>query len=109
MTDPEEQPDCFACPGWGIFNAGPSGLGGDIERCDNCAQLPDDNAAVAKARTAGLILDGWVVEGRTDANALDAITEAMSGTEWNADTLDLVANLVRCTGRIITEPGENHG
>ena len=41
----------------------------------------------------------------TDGNgrALDAIAAVMSGQEWDADTMDAVANLVRSTGRVVAD------
>lgn len=39
----------------------------------------------------------------TDAQALDAITAALSGKEWSPDTLDAVATIVRETGRTIED------
>lgn len=39
----------------------------------------------------------------TDAVALDAITDAMSGQSWDADTLELIAERVRSTGRVIAD------
>lgn len=40
-----------------------------------------------------------------DATALDRIAHAM-GAEWNGDTADLVALLVRATGREIADSDE---
>lgn len=42
----------------------------------------------------------------TDKKALDTISEFMSGEEWDADTCDTVAKLVRLTGRDVDEPWE---
>lgn len=39
-----------------------------------------------------------------DSKALDAIAELMSGTEWDADTLDAIASVVTLTGREIKDP-----
>lgn len=36
-----------------------------------------------------------------DGKALDFIEQVMSGTEWSADTLDVIANIVEATGRKI--------
>jgi hypothetical protein len=38
-----------------------------------------------------------------DSNALDAIAALMSGTEWEASTLDDIAEIVRSTGRVIDD------
>jgi len=49
---------CRECgrKGWSIFNAtfGADSYPGDVQRCDNCQHLPDDDAAIAAARAAGL-------------------------------------------------------
>lgn len=42
----------------------------------------------------------------SDKSAMDQIHELMDGNEWNADTLDRIAELVRFTGRAILEPME---
>jgi hypothetical protein len=39
----------------------------------------------------------------TDAEALDAIVEIMSGQEWDVDTLDAVAQIVESTGRKVLD------
>lgn len=39
----------------------------------------------------------------TDCAALDAIRHLMSGTDWNAATLDAIAHIVRRTGRTIKD------
>lgn len=41
-----------------------------------------------------------------DTTALNAITNALSGTEWSADTLDAIADVVRATGRTIADPND---
>jgi hypothetical protein len=43
-----------------------------------------------------------------DAAALRRIHEIMDGTEWHADTLDAIAEVLISTGREIREPGESH-
>lgn len=42
----------------------------------------------------------------TDKTALDAITRRMSGAEWNADTWEYIAAVIRSTGREIKDVGE---
>lgn len=39
-----------------------------------------------------------------DTTALDAIAAIMSGTEWSADTLDAIAEVLKEAGRPIAEP-----
>jgi hypothetical protein len=41
----------------------------------------------------------------TDTTALDAIAVIMSGTEWSADTLDAIAEVLHDAGRPLAEPG----
>jgi len=41
-----------------------------------------------------------------DREALDRITEEMSGVEWSADTLEIIAQIVEMTGRKILPPDE---
>lgn len=36
-----------------------------------------------------------------DGKALDFIAEVLDGTEWSADTLDVICNVVQGTGRVI--------
>lgn len=38
-----------------------------------------------------------------DDHALDTITRILSGDEWNADTIDTIAEVVRRTGRVIAD------
>lgn len=38
-----------------------------------------------------------------DASALDAITRLMNGNEWDADLINLVADVVRGTGRDVSD------
>lgn len=40
-----------------------------------------------------------------DKRAMDLIQTLMSGTEWDADTLDAIAEVVRDTGREVLEYG----
>ena len=40
----------------------------------------------------------------TDANALDWIAGSLDGKEWDAETVEIVADFVRGTGREIGEP-----
>lgn len=49
----------------------------------------------------------WAGEGddSPDAAALSAIAGLLSASEWSADTLDAVADLVRATGREIRDVG----
>ena len=39
----------------------------------------------------------------TDTEALDQITSLLSESEWNADTLDQIADLILQTERIISD------
>ena len=41
----------------------------------------------------------------TDTTALDAIAAIMSGTEWSADTLDAIAEVLKEAGRPLAGPG----
>ena len=41
---------------------------------------------------------------RADSKALDLIQNSMDGREWDPDTLDDIAEIVRNTGRPIGEP-----
>lgn len=41
-----------------------------------------------------------------DAQALEAIADILSGTEWDADTCDAIAQRVRLAGYTINEPEE---
>lgn len=45
-------------------------------------------------------------EGEAMRNALDAIATLMDGQEWNADTLDAIAEILRGEGYAIREPEE---
>ena len=40
---------------------------------------------------------------KKDADALDTIAKWLSGAEWNADTCQLIAQVVRGTGRDVKE------
>lgn len=42
-----------------------------------------------------------------ETNALDAIAAVMSGTEWDADTLDTIAAIARETGRVIADVNDD--
>lgn len=58
-------------------------------------QIVEDYVAVEEADAA---------MGRlTDAKAMDAIVAVLTGTEWNADTFDAIAAIVRHTGRSISD------
>ena len=39
----------------------------------------------------------------TDTEAMDAIAAILSGTEWSADTLDEIADVVRSTDREVKD------
>lgn len=39
----------------------------------------------------------------TDSAALDLIAELMSATEWDPDTLNTIADIIRSTGRSIDD------
>ena len=39
----------------------------------------------------------------TDAQALDEIADLLSGNEWDADTIEAIAQLVRQTGRPVED------
>jgi hypothetical protein len=41
-----------------------------------------------------------------DTEAMNAIHALMDGTEWSADTLEEIADVVLATGRTITDPNE---
>lgn len=43
----------------------------------------------------------------SDKAAMDGITEVMSGEEWNADSLDAIADIVGRTGREISDYEES--
>lgn len=48
---------------------------------------------------------GFLVSGvGADRNALDAIQELLSGTEWGVGDLETIAEILRSTGRTIEEP-----
>lgn len=53
-----------------------------------------DAAAVAAAAAASVLPDVFV---------LDAIAEMLSGARWDAEDLDLIADLVRASGRTIAD------
>ncbi len=38
-----------------------------------------------------------------DARALDAIARELDGVEWDADTLDAIAAIIRATGRQVRD------
>jgi hypothetical protein len=42
----------------------------------------------------------------SDERAMNAIAALMSGSEWSADTLDVIADMVRATGRTVADSGE---
>jgi hypothetical protein len=44
-----------------------------------------------------------VTPATTDSDALDALALLLSGEEWNADTLDAIADTLRGTGRTIAD------
>jgi len=55
-ADLVSSPDCD-CGGWDIFNADPeAGYLGEIQRCDTCDQLPDDETAAELARAQGFVV-----------------------------------------------------
>lgn len=39
----------------------------------------------------------------TDSEALEIIASLMSETDWDADTLDAIADAIRATGRTIND------
>lgn len=41
-----------------------------------------------------------------DSVILDVIAALLSGSEWDADTVNEVANLIRSTGRHVADIGE---
>lgn len=41
-----------------------------------------------------------------DTHAMDEIAKLMSGTEWDSDTTEAIAQIVRLTGRIIADPDD---
>lgn len=51
-TDGRCSPDC---PGWAVFNADEDGTGGDVQACDECGTMTDEQAAAA-ARAAGFVV-----------------------------------------------------
>lgn len=53
-----------------------------------------DAAAVATAAAASVLPDAFV---------LDAIAEVLSGARWDVEDLDLIADLVRASGRTIAD------
>jgi hypothetical protein len=57
------------------------------------APRPEDSAHVAAAHM-------------TDRAALDVIAHTLDGREWEADTLDAIADLVRATGRLVRDVGD---
>jgi len=56
------------------------------------------------AKTAIAAADRAKTAGPTDKAVLDRIAGLMSGKEWDADTLDAIAETVMVTGRTIDEP-----
>ncbi|HEX3557010.1 MAG TPA: hypothetical protein VIA62_27610 [Thermoanaerobaculia bacterium] len=62
-----DSPDCD-CAGWDIFNADPeTGYLGEIQRCDTCDRLPDDDAAAELARAQGFVVT--LRDGRFEVDA----------------------------------------
>lgn len=45
-------------------------------------------------------------EDKTDSNAMDIIARTLSGSEWNADMVEAIVDLVRATGRKIEDLSE---
>jgi hypothetical protein len=59
--------DCD-CAGWDIFNADPeTGYLGEIQRCDTCDQIPDDDTAAELARAQGFVVT--LRDGRFEVDA----------------------------------------
>jgi hypothetical protein len=74
--DLEPDTDCFPCQsrGWDIvFDDTARGELGEIQRCDDCRQLPDDFAACRAARAAGfLVSDDYQILAYPSGFLLDA-------------------------------------
>lgn len=45
----------------------------------------------------------------SDKDALDRITDVLSGQEWSADTPELIAEIVKLTGRVVRDLPEFEG
>jgi hypothetical protein len=74
--DLEPDTDCFPCKsrGWDIVQDDPAtGDLGEVQRCDDCRQLPDDFAACQAARAAGFLVgDDYQVLAYPPGFSLDA-------------------------------------
>ena len=87
----------------------------DCTDSDMPCPYQDDQLAEFECEVGWYIKRGATVYGPFDSEAeaygeaLDAIAEIMSGNEWDADTMDAVARIVRETGRTVAnyEPGDD--
>ena len=76
----DEPCDDCAGKGWDIFNEDPdTGELGDIQRCDSCLLLEDDDTAWAAARLAGYVVDadGNVLSHPLQQDSLEATAGAV--------------------------------
>jgi hypothetical protein len=53
--------------------------------------------AAAVSATAGEIVAAWV----GGASSLDQIADALNGKEWGPDTCEIIAGIVRASGRVV--------
>ena len=65
----------------------------------------DEICSVANWMTRELVVEAPATQ-RTaaDSAAMTAIAELMDGEQWSPDTLEVIAQVIRATGRTIAEP-----
>jgi hypothetical protein len=56
-----------------------------------------------QVKTPTDIIDRVIAHVTRDAEAMDAITAILSGSEWSADTAPAIAEVVAATGRVIAD------
>jgi hypothetical protein len=103
MSQPSACDACGTQPNAGIFTVRP-GDQGEVEqpyRCDLCALYPSDDAARRALAVTG---NPWAP--LPDGRALDQMAEYLSGEEWDAGTIEQIADWVRATGRAIADTEE---
>jgi hypothetical protein len=78
-----------------------------------CAECPDAANHVEDGPFTGPALDGYYCEHDCDElstvaerDALDQIAALLDGAEWDADTVDEIARIVRGTGREIRDSSQ---
>lgn len=81
---------------------------GQPDNCGDCSHAPlsDEDYALLNTITHKGEAVSTPFEGLNDIVAMQKIQAIMNGTEWSADTLEAIAEVVRQTGRVIASPDD---